>query len=201
MKSRKPVLQDSSPRTPRLTLQLRLWPGSLSTQWSLNWQLADCCLGNSTEISLTGISLLCARGCKFVPDALFCWFSKLAHWKTLAVRLQPVSLHPLQWHPPLPFDSVFLLGFLQPAPCSCPQAVDTVWSHFIPGCCAVRNAVTLWAKMAAVGSCGSLATARCDENSAKRGQLYVGYFGTELRATRLSACLSQCGSAKWGGHR
>jgi hypothetical protein len=37
MKSRKSVLQESSPRTPRLTLQLRLCSGSLSMQWSLNW--------------------------------------------------------------------------------------------------------------------------------------------------------------------
>ena len=35
-------------------------------------ELAYCCLGNSTESSLTGISLLCARGCKIALDALLC---------------------------------------------------------------------------------------------------------------------------------
>jgi len=65
MKSRLSVLQENSPRTPRLTL-FRV------DIHEVVHELVECCLGNSTLSSLTGISLLCARGCKFALGVLPC---------------------------------------------------------------------------------------------------------------------------------
>ena len=149
-------------------------------------ELADCCLGNSTESSLSGISLLCARGCKFVLDALICCISKLVRWKSLAARLQQ--------HPPVPSDNVLQFGFPQPAARFWPQSVETVSSHFNPGCSDIlradRKVVMLWSEN---GGCRSLAVMKTELNGAAVcGVFWYRTAGDASVNVSLSVCLSVC---------